>query len=35
MNEASFWRHALAQQIAPHYSTNPKVRAVSLGGSVL
>ena len=34
MNEASFWRHALAQQIAPHYSTNPKVRAVSLGGSV-
>ena len=34
MNEASFWRHALAQQIAPHYSTNPKVRAVSLEGSV-
>jgi hypothetical protein len=34
MNEASFWRLALAQQIAPHYSINPKVRAVSLGGSV-
>jgi hypothetical protein len=34
MNEASFWRLALAQQIAHHYSINPKVRAVSLGGSV-
>ncbi len=34
MNEASFWRLALAQQIAPHYSINPKVRAVSLEGSV-
>jgi hypothetical protein len=34
MNEASRWRHALAQQLAPHYSANPKVAAVSLGGSV-
>ncbi len=34
MNEASFWRLALAHQIAPHYSINPKVRAVSLAGSV-
>jgi len=34
MNEASRWRHALAQQLAPHYSANPKVMAVSLGGSV-
>lgn len=34
MNEASRWRHALAQQLAPHYSANPKVTAVSLGGSV-
>lgn len=34
MNEASLWRLALAQQIAPHYSINSKVRAVSLGGSV-
>ena len=34
MNEASRWRHALAQQLAPHYSVNPKVTAVSLGGSV-
>jgi hypothetical protein len=33
MNEASRWRHALAQQLAPHYSANPKVTAVSLGGS--
>jgi hypothetical protein len=33
MNEASRWRHALAQQIAPHYSANPKVTAVILGGS--
>jgi len=34
MNEASLWRHTLAQQIAPYYSTNPKVTAVSVGGSV-
>src|SRR5947209_7691492 len=34
MNEASRWRHALAQQLAPHYSANPKVTSVSLGGSV-
>ena len=34
MNEASFWRLALAQLIAPHYTDNPKVRVVSLGGSV-
>ena len=34
MNEASRWRHALAQQLAPHYSADPKVTAVSLGGSV-
>ncbi len=34
MNEASRWRHALAQQLAQHYSANPKVTAVSLGGSV-
>lgn len=34
MNEASIWRHGLAQQLAPHYSANPKVAAVSLGGSV-
>lgn len=34
MNEASRWRHALAQQLAPFYSANPKVAAVSLGGSV-
>ena len=29
MNEASLWRYALAQQIAPYYSANPKVTAVS------
>ena len=34
MNEANVWRHALAQQIAPHYRTNPKVRVVALAGSV-
>ena len=34
MNEASRWRSALAQQIAPHYHANPKVRAVALAGSV-
>ena len=34
MNEASQWRHGLAQQLAAHYSANPKVTAVSLGGSV-
>ena len=34
MNEDSLWRLALAQQIAPYYSINPKVRVVSLGGSV-
>ncbi len=34
MNEASRWRYALAQQIAPHYHANPKVRAVVLAGSV-
>ena len=33
-NEASVWRHALAQQIAPHYIANPKVRAVAVAGSV-
>ena len=34
MNEASRWRSALAQQIAPHYHANSKVRAVALTGSV-
>ena len=34
MNEASRWRSTLAQQIAPHYHANPKVRAVALAGSV-
>jgi predicted nucleotidyltransferase len=33
MNEASRWRHDLAQQLVPHYSANSKVTAVSLGGS--
>ena len=33
-NEASLWRYALAQQIAPHYIADPKVRAVALAGSV-
>jgi hypothetical protein len=34
MNEASRWRYALAQQLTPHYSANPKVMAVLVGGSV-
>lgn len=34
MNEASAWRSTLAQQIAPHYSANPKVAAVAVEGSV-
>ena len=34
MQEASRWRYALAQQIAPHYHANPKVAAVLVEGSV-
>lgn len=34
MNEASVWRHALAQQISLHYRANPKVSAVAVTGSV-
>jgi len=34
MNEATAWRHALAQQLAPHYSANPKVTAIVVLGSV-
>jgi hypothetical protein len=34
MNEASAWRYTLAQQIAPHYSANPKVTTVGVAGSV-
>src|SRR5215467_2489918 len=34
MNEESRWRYTLAQQIAPHYSANPKVAAVAVEGSV-
>jgi predicted nucleotidyltransferase len=34
MNEACVWRHALAQQHAPHYRANPKVAALVVGGSV-
>src|SRR5215471_7740689 len=34
MNEESRWRYTLAQQIAPHYSANPKVAAVAVAGSV-
>ncbi len=34
MNEATAWRHALAQQLAPHYSANPKVAAIAVLGSV-
>jgi len=34
MNEASSWRYALAQKIAPVYSENPKARLVEIGGSV-
>jgi hypothetical protein len=33
-NEASAWRHALAQRIARHYSANPKVTAILVEGSV-
>jgi len=34
MQEASRWRYALAQQIAPHYHANPNVAAVLVEGSV-
>src|SRR6266536_6195637 len=34
MQEASRWRYALAQQIAPHYHANPQVAAVLVEGSV-
>jgi hypothetical protein len=34
MNEVSIRRHTLAQQIAVHYSTDPKVMTVIVGGSV-
>ena len=34
MNEASAWRYALAQKLAPYYCTNPKVVAVAVEGSV-
>jgi hypothetical protein len=34
MNEACRWRQALARQIAVHYSANPKVTTVIVGGSV-
>jgi hypothetical protein len=34
MNEASRWRLAIAQRVASAYTTNPKVRAVLVGGSV-
>jgi hypothetical protein len=34
MNEASLWRHALAQKIAIHYTANPRVRALAVEGSV-
>ena len=34
MNEACLWRWTLAQQIAVHYSANPKVVTVIVGGSV-
>jgi hypothetical protein len=33
MNQASRWRYALAQQLAPIYATNPQVAAVIVGGS--
>lgn len=33
LNEASEWRLALARQISPAYSQNPKVRAVALTGA--
>jgi predicted nucleotidyltransferase len=34
MNEASLWRLAMARRMAPIYATDPKVRAVIVGGSV-
>src|SRR5438045_9458022 len=34
MNEASAWRYALAQKLAPYYCTNPNVAAVAVEGSV-
>lgn len=34
MNEASARRYTLAQEIAPHYRANPKVRPVAALGSV-
>src|SRR5205807_418623 len=34
MNEASAWRYALAQKLAPYYCANPKVAAVAVEGSV-
>lgn len=33
MNQASRWRYALAQQLAPIYAANPYVAAVVVGGS--
>jgi predicted nucleotidyltransferase len=34
MNEASRWRYAQAQKMAPVYCENPKVQLVEIGGSV-
>ena len=34
MNEASAWRYALAQKLAPYYCANPRVAAVAVEGSV-
>jgi hypothetical protein len=34
MHEASSWRYALAQRLAPQYAQHPKVEAVEVGGSV-
>ena len=34
MSEANAWRYTMAQEIAPHYYANPKVRAVVALGSV-
>ena len=34
MDEDCLWRQALAQQIAVHYSADPKVMTVIVGGSV-
>src|SRR5437588_10024159 len=34
MNEASAWRFALAQKLAPYYCSNPKVAAMAVEGSV-